>query len=106
MRRIRFWVKADHDTSLGILLTEKKPGGGNYAATVWAAKNVWQRGEVALSDFIANDGPGDPINSDGKLDPDQVEAVGLLDLSAIINQMADNGPMFVAKKSGLHTADR
>ena len=66
-------MKADHDTSLGVVLSEKKPGGGDYATMFWAPKNVWQRVDLALSDFVTNDGPTDPVDSDGKLDPDQVE---------------------------------
>ena len=103
MRRVRFWVKADHDTSLGVLLAEKKPGGGNYTAMIWAPKNVWQRVDLALSDFIVNDSPADPVDADGKLDPDQVEGIGILDLASFFNQLPDESPMVVTKKTGLHT---
>ena len=103
MRRIRFWVKADHDTSLGLVLAEKKPGGGDYATMFWAPKDVWQRVDFALSDFFLNDGPTDPVDIDGKLDPDQVEAIGIVDFSAFFNQLPDGSPMVVARKSGTHT---
>ena len=103
MRRVRFWVKADHDTSLGVILTEKKPGGGDYAAMFWAPKNVWQRVDLGLSDFIANDGPTDPVDSDGKLDPDQVEGFGIVDFASFFNQMPSESPMVVTKKSGTHS---
>ena len=103
MRRIRFWVKSDHDTSLGLVLAEKKPGGGDYATLFWAPKGVWQRVDLTLSDFFANDGPTDPVDPDGKLDPDQVEGIGILDFSAFFNQLPEGSPMVVARKSGIHT---
>lgn len=34
MRRVRFWMKADHDAAFGVIMSEKKPGGGDYSATV------------------------------------------------------------------------
>src|SRR5690242_10484184 len=36
MKRVRFRVKTDHDTAVAMLLSEKKPGGGNYTATIWS----------------------------------------------------------------------
>ena len=104
MRRIRFWMKSDHDAAIAVVMSEKKPGGGDYSSVVWAQKNVWQRVDLGLSDFMPNEGsPNDPIDSDGKLDPDQVEAVGILDLSAFFNRMPTESPMVITRKTGQHT---
>ncbi len=103
MRRIRFWVKADHDTPIAVVLAEKKPGGGDYAAVLWAPKNVWQRVDLALSDFVASDGPTDPVDSNGKLDTDQIEGIGIIDFSSVFNQLPAESPMIVEKKVGAHT---
>ena len=104
MRRIRFWMKADHDAAFAVGLTEKKPGGGDYSSIVWAQKNTWQRVDLGLADFMLNEGgPADAVDADGKLDPDQVEAIGILDLSAFFNQMPAETPMVVSRKSGEHT---
>src|SRR5206468_11701111 len=79
LTRLRFRIKADHDTAVAMLLSERKPGGGNYLATFWCAADVWQPIELAPSDFAAADGPNDPVDSNGKLDLDQVEGIGLVD---------------------------
>ena len=101
--RIRFWIKADHDTSIAIILSEKKPSGGDYAAMFHAPKNVWQQVELALAEFSANDGPNDPVDSDGKLDPDQIEGIGFIDLAGFFNDLPEESPMVVARKTGMHT---
>ena len=41
LQSIRFWVKADHNTSLLFALREKS--GARYAATFFAPKDQWQR---------------------------------------------------------------
>ena len=102
MRRIRFWVKADHDTALAIVLAEKKPGGGDYSNLVWAPANVWQHIDLSLTEFVSNDGPNDAVDPDGKLDPDQVEGIGIVDFSTFFNQMPEAMPMVVTRKSGMH----
>ena len=103
MRRIRFRIKSDHDTAVGLILAEKKPGGGDYAAMFWVPKNAWQVVDFLLSDFTGNDGPTDPVDADGKLDPDQVEGVGIIDFAGFFNQLPPESPIVVAKKSGTHT---
>jgi len=103
MRSIRFWIKSDHDTALGVILSEKKPGGGDYAAMAWIPKNVWQRVELNLADFIANDGPTDPVDSDGKLDPAQVEGVGIVDLASFFNNLPAEAPIVLTRTTGSHT---
>src|SRR5271157_2575920 len=65
MRSIRFAIKTDHDTAIGVLLSEKKPGGGNYAAWFWAPANLRQQIELTPADFSVTDGPGDPVDADG-----------------------------------------
>src|SRR5271169_3161239 len=42
MKSLRFRAKTDHDTNVGVLLSERKPGGGNYVALFWSPANVWQ----------------------------------------------------------------
>ena len=103
--RIRFRAKADHDTAIALLLSEKKPGGGDYTAWVWAPADRWQQVELTPADFSLNDGPKDPVDSDGKLDLDQVVGVGLLDVGYFFAMAADNPnfPIAVTRSSGKHT---
>jgi hypothetical protein len=105
MRRLRFRVKADRDTALAVLLGEKKPGGGNYTAQLWAPANVWQQVELTPADFSVTDGARDPVDTDGKLDLDEVEGIGITDLAAFFLAQADNPdfPVAVDMASGEHT---
>jgi hypothetical protein len=82
MSRLRFWVKTDRDTPVGVLLSETKPGGGNYTAWFWSPANAWQQIDLTPADFVLADGPQDPKDADGKLDLDQLQAVGVLDLAS------------------------
>ncbi|MGA2148355.1 MAG: hypothetical protein ABSH49_25700 [Bryobacteraceae bacterium] len=92
---LRFRVKADHATALGILLAERKPGGGNYTAWFWAPANAWQEVELSPADFTVADGPRDPKDTDGKLDMDAVEAVGIFDLAQFFRNFASASPVDV-----------
>jgi hypothetical protein len=104
MRSIRFSVKSDHDTALGVLLSEKKPG-GNYAAWFWAPANVQQQVELTAADFSVTDGPGDPVDPDGKLDLDQVEGIGIFDMATFFLSMPANPdmPIAVTPSAGHHS---
>jgi hypothetical protein len=82
MQRLRLWVKTDRDTPVAVLLSETKPGGGNYTAWFWSPANAWQQIDLTPADFVLADGPQDPKDADGKLDLDQLQAVGVLDLAS------------------------
>jgi hypothetical protein len=105
MQSLRFFARTDHNTAVGVLLSEKKPGGGNYAAWFWAPANTWQAIELTPADFTVTDGPNDPVDPDGKLDLDQVEGIALFDLAQFFGRMAASAdvPMRVAASSGRHS---
>ena len=105
MRSLRFWLKTDSSTAVAVLLSEHKPDGGNYTAVVWSPKDTWQKIELTPADFRLSDGPNDPKDSDGKLDTDQIEGVGILDLAPMFAAMGDNPnfPIAVDQRSGSHT---
>ena len=102
--RLRLRLKTDHDTALAVLLSEKKPGGGNYVATFWSPANSWQTVELAPADFSASDGPGDPVDADGKLDLGEVEGIGILDLAQFFASQPENPgvPLIVNRATGPH----
>jgi hypothetical protein len=83
MKSLSMWLRADKATATAIFLNEKE--GGRYAALVWLDPLVWQRIELTPEDFTLATGPGDPKDPDGKLDLDQIQAVGILDVSQIFN---------------------
>ena len=105
MRRMRFRIRSDRDTVLGVLLSEKKPGGGDYSALFWAPANVWQQIELTPADFMANDGPTDPVDADGKLDLDALQGVAIVDVAQFFVSMPDSPdfPMVIDRPSGTHT---
>jgi len=104
MRRLHFWIKSDAATPVGVLLSEKKPGGGDYLAWFWSQKDRWQEVELKPDDFSLNDGPNDPKDDNGKLDLEQVQGIGVIDLAQLLNLTADapNLPLMVTRSSGAH----
>jgi hypothetical protein len=104
VKRLRFRVKPDHDTAVAVLLSEKKPGGGNYIATFSCAAGAWQAVELTPADFSVSDGPNDPVDGDGKLDLDQVEGIGIVDLAEFFaSQLASpDVPVYVNRPLGAH----
>jgi hypothetical protein len=87
MQHLRFWIKTDHDTPVAVLLSEAQPG-GNYTAWFWSPANAWRQIDLTPADFVLSDGPQDPKDTDGKLDLDQLQAVGILDLSSFFPAQA------------------
>jgi hypothetical protein len=83
-KSIRFWVKADHSTSLACVLQEKD--GGRYNAAFSVTKNVWQQVDLSTADFMLDISPTAPKDPDAKLDVDQVEAVGVIDVAQLFVQ--------------------
>lgn len=86
MASLGFWVRADQDTPLVLVLQEK--GGGRYTATFTTAKDRWQEVALSTQDFVLSDGAGDPADPDGHLDPETIESVSILDFDQMIFQDA------------------
>jgi len=105
MQSLRFWARSDYDTAIGVVLAEKTPGGGRYTAWAWSPANTWQEIDLAPGDFIANDGPQDPVDADGKLDLDALQNLALIDLGQFFAAAPQEGPVPVAidRPSGAHT---
>jgi hypothetical protein len=102
-KSVRFWVKADYNASLGLMVQEREPG-GRYAATFYVPAGKWQEVEIALSDMVLSDGKDDPKDTDGKLSVDQIAGYGIVDMSQMFVQ-ADNADLLrlLNLKSGPHT---
>lgn len=102
--RLRFRARTDYDTALAVILSEKEPG-GRYMASFWSPANTWQEIELTPADFIVNDGPGDPVDADGKLDTDSLQGLGIFDLAAFFGALPDNPefPVVINRPSGTHT---
>ena len=104
MKAIRFWLKMDVSTAVGVLLSEKKPG-GDYSTWFWSPKDRWQQIVLTPADFTVNDGPNDPKDPNGRLDLDRVQAIGIVDLKIVFNQLASSQqlPFPIDRLTGSHT---
>lgn len=102
-KTIWFWVKADYNASLALMVQEREPG-GRYAAAFFAPAGKWQEVEIVLSDMVLSDGKDDPKDSDGKLDVDQIAGYGIVDMSQVFVQ-SDNADLqkLLNLKTGPHT---
>src|ERR1051325_9670415 len=83
-KSFKFWIRTDHATPVGFTLQEKD--GGRYNALFSTPKGVWQQVELSVADFQADTNKDAPKDPDGKLDMDQVEGVGIIDVAQIFVQ--------------------
>lgn len=74
----RFWIKADRPALFALSLQEAS--GRRWHAPFWISGNEWQQTTIALSDFLLADDTK-PVNN--KLDMDDVEGMGLINVSAL-----------------------
>ncbi len=104
MKALRFWLKTDSAAGIAVVMSEKTPGGGNYIALVWSLKDTWQHIELTPADFNLNEGPNDPKDSNGKLDLDRIQGIGLFDVSQMFSAMPQNPnlPIAIDPHSGKH----
>ncbi len=102
MKSLRFEVKTDSRFAVALLLSEKKPGGGNYIAVIWSNGEGWQPVVLAPSDFTENYTQGEPSDPDGKLDPDRVEHVGLIDFSQFLGGLTRDSQIYTEPHEGAH----
>jgi hypothetical protein len=89
---VQFWLKTSSSVAVAVALNEKEPG-GRYVAVVWSPANTWQRVQLALSDFALSDGPNDPKDPDGKLDPENIQGIGIVDVSQLFSSAAGAPPV-------------
>jgi len=101
MKSLHFWVKTDHSTSMILFVSEKDSG--RYKTTFTATANTWQEVSIGLSDLVLSEDEGDPKDPDGKLDPDQIEGIALVDIDCFLTQMLGDNPTFVNLASGPHS---
>ncbi len=77
-RAFRFWIKADRPALFAFSVQEES--GERWHAPFWVSGNTWQQVTIALSDFtLAEDTK--PVNN--KLDMDDAQGIGLVDVSAV-----------------------
>jgi hypothetical protein len=79
--QLQFSVKAESDAPLGISLQEEN--GGRYTAFILVQKNIWQKIQLAASDFILNHDPNDPKDTNNTLDMDKVNGIAIVDINQL-----------------------
>src|SRR5262245_20019251 len=90
MRRLRFWIKTDDDTAAAVVLSERKPGVGDYSVWFWSPKQQWQFVELLPEDFAPNEGPADAKDADGRLALDEVQAIGFIDVAQFFGSISQD----------------
>ncbi|HSV75233.1 MAG TPA: hypothetical protein VLH79_15870 [Chthonomonadales bacterium] len=84
MKSVRFWIKTDTASTLGIVLQEE--GGGRWISVFSSARNQWLQVEADPSDFVLLHGSDNPADPNGKLDMDKVAAVAIGDFAQMLVQ--------------------
>lgn len=97
--KIDFWIKPSVSAPFALALQEKD--GGRYAAFFTATGGAWQEVNVAPADLSLLRGDDDPVDPDDRLDLDQVEAIGLIDVTQIFIHAP--GPDIFKMKDGPRT---
>ena len=100
LQSVRFEVKTESAFAIAVVLSEKKPGGGNYTAAFWSTGKGWQPVVLSVADFVEGEGPNEPKDADGKLG-DDLEGVGFLDISQMFSHAGP--PIFTTSHDGDHT---
>lgn len=85
---LKFWLKSDTISIFAVVLEEK--GGGHYMAAFTVPKEQWQKVELAPEDFALNNNENDPKDPNGKLDMEQIERIGVIDVAQIFVQGDEN----------------
>lgn len=85
----RFWVKADRPALFALSLQEES--GERWYAPFWVSGNDWQQVTIALSDFMLAEDTK-PVNN--KLDMDDGQGIGLIDVSALLLAAPDAAMLF------------
>ncbi len=100
-KALRFWIKTDKASPIGLSLNEKD--GGHYFAAFSVPKDKWQLVELAPADFALGEGPNDPKDPNNKLDMDKVESVGLVDVAQFFANLEGDFAKLLNIGEGAHT---
>lgn len=100
MKSLKFWVKTSHAVPLVVALQEKD--GGRYLATFTTPVDQWQRVELNPADFTLSIGPNEPKDPDNRLDLDQVEGIGLVDMGQFVFAGSEEVAKLFNVQTGAH----
>lgn len=101
---LQFQAYSDVGAPFAAVLSER--GGGRYIQLFWLPPKSWQQITLYPSRFWLSDNKGDPPDPDGKLDLDQVEAIGIVPVNDFVAAFAGTDPQAVGliqPSAGSHT---
>ncbi len=91
---IAFAMRAQFPTPIVVTLAEGDDG-PRYNCLLWCAADDWSEFSLALDDFTPDlDGPQDP---NGRLDPELVGGIALIDADSFVRRIAEDSPLFDAE---------
>ena len=104
LQGLRFWIKTDEDTAAAVVLSEKRPNGGDYSAWFWSPKQQWQQIDLVPGDFALNEGATDAKDANGQLDVAEVQGIGFIDLGQFFGSLSTDRafPLFLKITTGTH----
>lgn len=86
-----FALRSKLPTPLVIALTEGE-NGPRYNCLLWSSADGWSEFSLTLDDFVRDlEGPADP---NGRLDPELVQGVAIIDGDSIIRRLSEDTPLF------------
>lgn len=92
LRAVRFAATAEISTPLAVMLTEGDDDGPRYTAMIWCEGGQWAEYELGIDDFHYDRDSG--ADADGKLTPESVKGVVVVDIGGFFRFMAEQNPMF------------
>lgn len=99
MESLSLDIQSDSPTQVMVALTEE--GGARYQyLTFTPPAQAWMHLEIDRTEFTRAD---DTPDADGRLDPEQVRAIVLGDVTAILTAEGDPGAKLVGERAGQHS---
>lgn len=88
---LRFWIRTTDYAMLAVVLAEKDES--RYMAAFYSLPERWQEVALGFGEFELTD---DTQDENGRLDPQQVQAIMLGDLTSFLAQVAQQVPFIMA----------
>ena len=95
MESVRFWLRTGEPAIMLVALNEAD--GSNYHAGFMSLPDRWQEVALDATEFTLGE---DSTDENGRLDPGQIQGLGIIDASGFIAQMALQVPMLMAPELG------
>ncbi|MDI9586244.1 MAG: hypothetical protein QM473_18625 [Acidobacteriota bacterium] len=92
LKAVRFAATAEISTALSVMLAEGGEDGPRYSAFIWCEGGEWAEYVIGIDDFHYDRDSGE--DPDGKLTPEGIEAIVMVDVGCFFRFLAQQNPMF------------